>query len=45
MVFVARSSGSAQPSTHQALEAIDRAAQGMAKVVWGIEQKIQQVVG
>jgi len=45
MVFVARVSGGAQASTSQALEAINRAAQGMAKVVWGIEQKFQQVVG
>ncbi len=45
MVFVARATGAAQQSTTQALEAINRAAQGMAKVVWGIEQKIQQVVG
>lgn len=50
MVFVAKSatagalSEEASPATAQALEAIDRAAQGMAKVVNGLEEKIRQVV-
>jgi hypothetical protein len=50
MVFVAKSATAGvlpegtSPATAQALEAIDRAAQGMAKVVNGLEEKIRQVV-
>lgn len=45
MVFVAQAGQSAAPATLQALEAIDRAAKGLAKVVKGLEEKILEAVG
>ncbi len=44
MVFVAQSQVNANPSTFQALEAIERAAKGMAAVVNKLEDKIRDVV-
>ena len=44
MVFVAKTDG-ASPFTAQALEAIERAAQNMAHIVKGIEEKISKAVG
>lgn len=44
MVFVAQSANQVNPSTIQALEAIDRAAKGMAAVVNKLEEKIRGAV-
>ncbi|MEZ4754958.1 MAG: hypothetical protein R3A13_11750 [Bdellovibrionota bacterium] len=44
MIFVARASGELNPATEKSLEAIDKAAKGMAEVVWGLEDKIKDVV-
>ena len=45
MVYVAQQSTGATPLTDQALGAIDRAAQKIAAVVSGLEEKIRDVVG
>jgi len=44
MVFVAQAGGQASPTTLQALDAIDRAARGMATVVNKLEAKIREAV-
>lgn len=44
MVFVAKAGGVVSSATAQALEAIDRAANNMASVVRGLEEKITRVV-
>ena len=44
MVFVAKMAAQSSPSTDKALSAIARAAQGMATVVNGIEEKIRTAV-
>jgi hypothetical protein len=44
MAFVAQTSDGLSPVAEQALEAIERAAENMAAVVSGLEDKIRVVV-
>lgn len=44
MVYVAKAGGSGTPVTQEALDAITKAAQNMAKVVRGLEEKIKEAV-